>query len=464
MKPSPTLIRHSRRFNLGLFAFTCLFALTILSSAFCQEKAEFNNPARKGRISSQQLMAHIEYLASDELKGRVGGTPELEIAADYIAGQFAEIGLEPGGTAGYFQPFEYGRGRRRADEQAQTAAPKIRNVVGKLIGSGPNKDEWIVIGGHYDHVRGRGAGTDTIANGADDNASGTAGTIEIARMLKEGAPLNRSVVFIAFTAEEMGLVGSNYYANNPTVPADKMVAMLNMDMIGRLHNNKLQLNNMNSGAEFAEAAKRLNKHYYFNLLPGTTGASDHSSFVRKQIPVIFMFTGIHPQLHQVGDHVNLINVGGAVNIAQFTADFAYEISSWKDGPTYVDAPNAGPLHSQENEGQLTLRSDGLLIPTGVGLDVTVEVSLSSNSSRGRQTRGGSSGGAPGIKVTAVTTDSPAAQAGMKVGDRLTRIGEFPIGTAKALADALASFNPGDKATIAVVRGGEQINLAITFGR
>ena len=341
----------------------------------------------------------------------------------------------------------------------------VRNVIGTLAGSGPNKDEWIVVGGHYDHVISRGSGKDTIANGADDNASGTAGVVEIARLMANGAPLNRSILFVAFTSEEQGLLGSKHFIENPTIDLDKVVAMLNLDMIGRLHENNLQVLNVETGIELPAALKRLNEGYYFNLLPGTSGSSDHASFQAKQIPVLWMLTGAHPQVHQVGDHANLINVGGAVNIAQYTADIAYEISSWKARPKFQE-PNANnpSLHRQSNNGQLSLRSDGLRIPAGVGLDITVKTSLTDGIARNRSILGSILGAntPQGVEVTAVTPGTAAAKAGIQVGDRLIGIGKYSARSLKALCEALDNYSSGDTATLRVVRNVEFKDLEITF--
>jgi hypothetical protein len=359
--------------------------------------------------------------------------------------------------------------------EEQPPGPIIKNVVGVLPGAGPNKAEYIVIGGHYDHIGPRSSGDDRILNGADDNASGTAAFIEVARMLASGKPLNRSVLFIGFTAEESGLVGSGHYGNNPLVPNEQTVAMINMDMIGRLHQNKLQLHNIYSGKEFAPLLDELNKFYQFDFVQGSTTRSDHASFIRKGIPSLFLFTGTHPQYHQVGDHLDLINVGGAVNVAQLAADIIYGVSSWKEGPTFQEGTGGVPggLHSQPLEGQLSTRPDGLRIPRGVSMQIAVKGSLTTQrggrgAARARGQRGAGGGNAtpppPAVTVESVVEGSPSAEAGMKAGDGLVSIGATQIRNVKALVDALATYNPGDSDTVVVSRDGEQIELKVQFGR
>lgn len=223
----------------------------------------------------------------------------------------------------------------RGNVEIRRVDTPVRNVIGMIPGEGPNADEMIVVGAHYDHLGIRNKGLPEfnpkkdISNGADDNASGTAAVMMLAKAFSQGARPNRSIVLMLFTGEEMGLLGSRDFARNPTIDLKKVVAMINLDMVGRLKNDKLEVGGMRTGDGFEDMVKRLSKPYGFKISDGGggRGPSDHTSFYEKNIPVLFFFTGLHKEYHQPEDDVHLVNIEGGVRITQLVADCIDEIDA-----------------------------------------------------------------------------------------------------------------------------------------
>ncbi|MBC9813609.1 M20/M25/M40 family metallo-hydrolase [Crocinitomicaceae bacterium CZZ-1] len=261
------------------------------------------------RISENNLKKHIAFLASDKMKGRETGSRQVEKAATYIEKQFRQFGLQPKGEKGYRQPFT-------AKIKKVPVADSLRpadNVIG-FLDNGAAKT--IVIGAHYDHL---GHGTiggsrDTlnigqIHNGADDNASGVAGLLELARVyaqndLKE--PFN--LLFIAFGAEELGLLGSLHYTEHPVIPLEQVHWMLNMDMIGRYNpENGVAVIGYGTSPAFAEIFEDITSDIKFYTGKDGKGGSDQTSFYLKNIPVLFFHTGGHPDYHKSTDDADKID-------------------------------------------------------------------------------------------------------------------------------------------------------------
>jgi len=227
----------------------------------------------------------------------------------------------------------------------------VKNVAAVLEGRGALADQTIVVGAHYDHLgRGRsGSGspsTNEIRNGADDNASGTAGVLEIARAMasRTDVAARRRIVFVAFAAEERGLLGSREYVQRPPFPLDRTVAMVNLDMIGRLTNNKLTVYGTGTSKEFETLIDELNQKYAFDLKkesPGR-GASDHASFYEKKIPVLHFFTGVHGDLHLPSDDFDKINLDGMTRITQMVIDVVERLACSEQPPQYLATQSPAP--------------------------------------------------------------------------------------------------------------------------
>ncbi|MCA9195517.1 MAG: M28 family peptidase [Planctomycetales bacterium] len=219
-----------------------------------------------------------------------------------------------------------------------------QNVVALLPGKGVLADEYLVVGAHYDHVGmgGRGSlapGTVAIHNGADDNASGTVVLMEIARRISADlTPDRRSIVFIAFSAEEVGLLGSKYYVRSPRWPLESTVAMVNMDMVGRLNDNKLTVFGTGTAVGFEDLVQRHNAAAGFALeiQQAGFGPSDHDSFYKEKIPVFHLFTGLHNDYHRPSDDVELANIPGMARIADFATGIVMELATSPGRPEYLE--------------------------------------------------------------------------------------------------------------------------------
>ncbi len=222
------------------------------------------------------------------------------------------------------------------------------NIVGFLEGSDPEmKNEFIVIGAHYDHIglgeRGSRAkddkAKDSIHNGADDNASGVAGLIELSEFFScRSASLKKSLVFIAFSAEELGLIGASYYVDNPKVPLDKTIAMINMDMIGRLNKDKLTVFGIGSSPQWKELVNETNTAFNFEISLNNAGfaPSDQSVFFAKKIPVLHFFTGLHDDYHTPGDDWEKINPAGEGKVLKFISEIILELNSAQEKTAFSD--------------------------------------------------------------------------------------------------------------------------------
>jgi len=260
------------------------------------------------QISQRNLEKHISYLASDKMKGRQTGSKEVEKSAKYIEKQFRKYGLQPKGRSGFRQSF-------LAKVRAIVVSDSIRDAD-NIIGFLDNKaNKTIVIGAHYDHLGLGELGTrDTlnigeIHNGADDNASGVAGLLELAKYYSQNKEKeNFNFLFIAFGAEEWGLLGSKYFVENPTIPLAEIHWMLNMDMIGRYNpENGLAIIGYGTSSVFPEIFEGISSTIKFYTSNDGNGGSDQTSFYRKNIPVLFFHTGGHPDYHKTGDDIYKIN-------------------------------------------------------------------------------------------------------------------------------------------------------------
>lgn len=274
------------------------------------------------QIKQENLKKHIYYLADDNMKGRGTGSKQVKKAARYIEKHFKQYGLEPKGEKGYRQPFE-ARVRRVVVKDSIRQAD---NVIGYIDNDAPYT---IVIGAHYDHL-GEGhqggsrdsLGVGKIHNGADDNASGVAGLLELARHYSSNdikEPFN--LLFLAFGAEELGLVGSRYFTENPTIPLENIHWMLNMDMIGRYNaDNGLAVIGYGTSSKFPTIFENITSDIKFNLSRDGNGGSDQTSFYRKDIPVLFFHTGGHDDYHKPGDDPEKIDYNALESILKLEID------------------------------------------------------------------------------------------------------------------------------------------------
>jgi hypothetical protein len=300
----------------------------------------------------------------------------------------------------------------------------------------------VVIGAHYDHLGMGGAGsldpdsTGVVHNGADDNASGTAALMETARILsRRSAPEMRSIVFVAFTAEEIGLIGSDHYVKNPTMANDSAYAMINFDMVGRLRNDRLTTGGTGSAPEIPQLLDSVNTGYGFTLAPmeDPWGASDHASFYGVGIPVIHLLTDTHEDYHRTTDDWDKINTAGIERISMYAADLAWSFATRTTPLTYTDVPR--PVRT-------TMGGSGAWLGTIPDM----------SSSPG------------GVRLTGVREGGPASEAGIRGGDIIVQIGEFEVKDLYAMTDALRNYKPGDVVAVTVMRDGERVEMSVTLGK
>ena len=317
----------------------------------------------------------------------------------------------------------------------------VNNVLAYLPGK---TDEYVILGAHYDHL-GRGyydslapSQIGQIHPGADDNASGTAGVLELARLLAPmKGQLQRGILFASFAGEELGLLGSADWVKEPTLPLGKAVAMLNMDMIGRIKDDKVYIGGVGTGADFKSLLEQEQSKSTFKIeySAGGYSASDHTSFVAKKIPVLFFFSGLHSDYHRPSDTWEKINAPAAAHLLDFVDDVALKIDSASERTAFV---------------------------------TVVE-----DQSADHTTGGGGSGYGPyfgsipdfgqeenGVKFSDVRPGSPAAKAGFKAGDVLVQFGAMPIKNLYDFTDALRRSKVGDVVEVKVLRDGKPISASV----
>ncbi len=321
----------------------------------------------------------------------------------------------------------------------------VRNVVGFLPGRGPLAEEYVVVGAHYDHVGMGGAGslapgTTAVHNGADDNASGTATLLEVARRLSaDQSESRRGLIFIAFTGEEKGLLGSKHYVRNPRWPLENTVAMVNMDMVGRLNENTLIVFGIGTAESFDSLVERLNETAEFNLDKRAAGfgPSDHSSFYEADIPVFHFFTGLHNDYHRPSDDVERVDFVGMARIATMVSQLVAELVTAEQRPRLLKSSAV----AQVGRRSANRPRRGSRAVLGVSLD------LSSGDARVAQVAGG----------------GPGAEAGLVAGDRIIKIDEQQIASIEDLRAVMRSKKPGDKVLVTIERESEAMEIEVKLG-
>jgi len=269
-------------------------------------------------ITVEESRKTLSYLASDEMEGRKPGNPGNFIAVSFIKKEFESYGLET-----HLQKFTYTFRWRVGLIRWRTVEIETMNVIGVLKGT---SDKHVVIGAHMDHLGVDGDGD--AYNGADDNASGTTAILELAEAFgKSDARPKDTIVFIAFNAEELGLLGSKHYVSDPLLPLDDCKLMINLDMVGRLRGTTVTAQGGNLSRSVTQLVDKLDDNYPFDVnitVPGNR--SDHAPFNWNGVPVLFFHTGTHPQYHRTTDDPDLINYEGLVNIAKFVKDLTVEVT------------------------------------------------------------------------------------------------------------------------------------------
>ncbi|MEQ8909230.1 MAG: M28 family peptidase [Vicingaceae bacterium] len=378
----------------------------------------------------------VEFLAADELEGRETGTKGEKKAAEFIAGKFKEMQIEPMGTEGYFQNFSVTpKANPHSNNPDTTLAPiNGKNVVGML---NHGAEYTVVIGAHYDHL---GVGAEgslyagkepQIHNGADDNASGIALMLALAHELGSEKYNGFNYLFIAFSGEEKGLWGSNYYAKNPTIELEKVNYMINFDMVGRLDTAKgLAINGVGTAPNWMENLEIANETN-LKLITSESGVgpSDHTSFYLVDIPVLHFFTGQHSDYHKPSDDADKVNYEGIATIEKLVLALIEETEG--DGKM--------EFQKTKTEEKDTPR---FTVTLGVMPDYMFQ--------------------GDGMRIDGVTDGRPASKAGFEKGDIVIQMGEHQVEGMQSYMQALSKFKKGDKAMVKVKRGKKEVESEVTF--
>jgi hypothetical protein len=391
-------------------------------------------------FSQKDLMAHVEYLASPELEGRGVGTAGLDKAADYVEEKFRQYGLLPGGDdGGYRQRFTVASGPDGEPHE-------VANIIGYIAGSQADwSDQSAIVSAHYDHLGFgwpdvRKGNEDTLHPGADDNASGVAVMLELARNLAAGERPQRNLVFVAFTAEESGLQGSKHFVDHPLpFPLAGLRGLINIDTVGRLEDKKVSVlgtgtstewQHIFRGASFVTGVESRN-------VAEAAGGSDQMSFIAQAIPGVQIFTQAHADYHAPGDTSDKIDGVGLVKISGFV----------KEAVVY--------LGEREEPMTVTLATK----------EETASAPPAAAPSSGRRVRFGTvpefAFGGPGVQVAAVVPGSPAEKAGVLEGDILIRMAGQEVADLQGYSDLLRTLEPGQTISFTVRRQETEVELSAT---
>jgi hypothetical protein len=335
----------------------------------------------------------------------------------------------------------------RAVDRTSKVRRHVRNVIGVLKGSDPAlQAETVIVGAHYDHLGRSGRfsmsqnTTGQIHHGADDNASGTAAVIEMARAAVDARKeFDRSVVFMTFAGEEHGLLGSSYYVNHPTAPLDKTIAMVNLDMVGRA-GGRIMVDGLANAPSIEDDLKAAEKVSPLNLRalrggPGA-GASDDATFLLRKIPAINFFSGFHSDYHRPSDTWEKIDARGGAAVADLALALTLQLANRKQRPEFVETVQQENPHSSGNVGAVS----------GYG---PYFGSVPDFANEGQ-----------GVKFAEVRTDSPAAKAGFRSGDVMISFGGMPIKTLYDFTFALREKKPGDRVEVIVLRDGKEVKATV----
>ena len=384
-----------------------------------------------------KIREDVAFLADDKLEGRKTGTEGEKAAAEYISKRFKDLGLEPKGTDGYFQTFTF---KPKTDPHSEVKYTTVNsdstitgtNIIGYIDNGAPKT---IIIGAHYDHL---GYGGDNslyrgeekaIHNGADDNASGVAIMLNLASKLKNTNKGN-NYLFMSFSGEEMGLLGSNYFVKNATLDLDSVNYMFNMDMVGRLkQDSTLAVYGVGTTPVFKHVINASNNKFKLIEKESGVGPSDHTSFYLNDIPVLHFFTGQHEDYHKPSDDFDKLNYEGMETISNYIYDII----------TDLDDNGELAFRKTKNESEDAPR---FKVTLGVIPDYMFD--------------------GKGMRLDGVSEDKPAQKAGLQKGDVVIQLGENEITDMMSYMKALSKFEKGSTTTVKVQRGDKIVEAPVTF--
>lgn len=399
--------------------------LLVPAIAFCQD------------ISTTDLQKHIHFLAADNLHGRGTSSEDEKKAADYIASEFKAYGLTPLRNNSYKAEFSFKEKKSPHDTLAtEGASRKGINVEGFIDNKAPYT---IVIGAHYDHL---GLGHDhnsldpkpegKIHNGADDNASGTAGVLELAHYFSKVKPVkNYNFLFLCFSGEELGLFGSKKWCDDPAIDLSKINYMINLDMIGRLNDSthKLIVYGVGTAPVWVPLLDSLKSGFSVKKDSSGIGPSDQTSFYLKDIPVLHFFTGQHSDYHKPSDDAEKINYKGEKEVLDYIVRLVKATDHY---PKLAFLKTRNP-----DTGKSSFK-----VTMGVMPDYTFE--------------------GKGMRIDGVTDNRPGAKAGVQKDDIVIQLGEVKVENVQDYMKALQQFNKGETGKLKVLRKGKEVEMNVTF--
>ena len=381
------------------------------------------------------LQEHVEWLSDVERGGRLAGSPEEADAANYIADLFLQFGVEPAGDDGtYFQQFTLTGPIPQVMEKENYLS---RNVAGRIEGT-VHPGRYIILGAHFDG-QGEGGlismdhdGEPTIHPSADDNASGTAGLLHFARHFAEN-PANHSILLLAFSGEELGLLGSRHFVSEMEIPKDSVLAMINMDMIGRMADGEINIfgtGTANVWDEILDTA--VNDTLNITTSPGGMGSSDHAPFYEAGIPVLHYFTGTHEDYHRPTDTAEKINYSGMMLVLNHIMETINRL----------DDLDITEIEFVESTDQRSSPMRG----NGVRMGVIPDYNYSGS----------------GLRVESVRAGETADRYGLEDGDIIIKMGDDEISDIFEYMEALSNLQTGDKVNILLLRNGRELELTVEF--
>ncbi len=385
--------------------------------------------------NKESIKKDIEYLASEELEGRFPGTNGEDLAANYIAEKFEKFGLTKL-TGSYFQDFNFTLPSSPHEEvkfnEETNSKIDAKNIIAFIDN---NKKNTVIIGAHYDHIGYGGQysldrGVNEIHNGADDNASGTAMLISLAKQLKNRNDLKNNYLFIAFSAEELGLIGSRYFVNSEIFDSESINFMINLDMVGRLNEEReLSIYGVGTSSIFKQVVNSLNNNFKLKIINDGTGPSDHTSFYNKDIPVLFFNTGSHENYHRPSDDFDLINYEGISEISNYVIDIIDELETYN-----------------KLEFKETISNQTTVSRFNVSLRVMPDYVFEGE----------------GMKADQIIKGGPADEAGLINGDVIIMVGEYEVKDVYDYMNSLSKFEEGDITKVFVLRGDKKLEFIVKF--
>lgn len=390
------------------------------------------------KLPDANMYKDVAVLAHDSLMGRKVGTEYERKAAAYIAKRFSELRLEPKGTEGFYQDFIFRPSANPHQEvtfstESNENTSTGRNVVAFLDNKAKNT---VVIGAHYDHLGMGGSsslhrGEPAIHNGADDNASGVAMMLHLAYVLQQkNAPKNNNYLFIAFSGEEDGLLGSNYYVKNATIDLAQVNYMINMDMVGRLNEEK-SLAVYGVGTSPVLPGLTLENTFGLKIVQNESGVgpSDHTSFYLADLPVLHFFTGQHEDYHRPSDDTERINFNGMEIISKYIFNII----------SLLDDKGKLAFTKTKNESEVVPE---FKVTLGVVPDYLFD--------------------GKGMRLDGVSEGKPAQNAGMKKGDIVKKMGDHEIKDMMSYMESLSKFEKGQTVDVIIERDGKEETIEVTF--